>query len=373
MEGNEIITTLSLKQVQDAMNSVQKVAAPSRGDVHINQPLNNISIAYAQKEENFIATRVFPTVPVVKQADAYYVYDRGSFNSDEMVERKPGTETAGGAYEIDSETYFARVYGYHKDIAEQVKANEDGPLNSERDTVHFVTRKGLIFREVNWASKYFKTGLWHFEIQGVSVASDATAAAAFDATHDTNNKRLKWSDPASTPIEDIRAMCTQVLEETGYEPNVLTLNKRVYDILQDHPDIIARINRGQTPGGPAKTTKAALAELFEVEEILVMKAIQNTANAGQDAVHRFIGGNHALLSYRPQSAGLLVPSAGYTFAWTGMMGMSAMGGRIKRFWLDALSSTRVEHELSFDQKIIGVELGVFFKDIVDVILPTQTG
>ena len=42
---------------------------PSRGDVHVNRPLTNISIAFLQTQEAFVADRVFPNIPVTKQSD----------------------------------------------------------------------------------------------------------------------------------------------------------------------------------------------------------------------------------------------------------------------------------------------------------------
>ena len=46
---------------------------PTRGDVHVNKPLTNISIAYMQMAENFIADKVFPNISVAKQSDRYFV------------------------------------------------------------------------------------------------------------------------------------------------------------------------------------------------------------------------------------------------------------------------------------------------------------
>ena len=82
---------------------------PSRSDVHVNRPLTNISIAFLQNAENFIANRVFPNIPVSKKSDVFFTYDRGEFNRDEMEERAPATESAGGTYKIGNDTYFART------------------------------------------------------------------------------------------------------------------------------------------------------------------------------------------------------------------------------------------------------------------------
>ncbi|MFN9111239.1 MAG: hypothetical protein ACK5XN_14350, partial [Bacteroidota bacterium] len=75
---------------------------PTPGDVHVNAPLTNISIAFLQNAANFVATRVFPNIPVQKQSDRYYVYERGDFNRDEMQLRAPATASAGGGYTLDN-------------------------------------------------------------------------------------------------------------------------------------------------------------------------------------------------------------------------------------------------------------------------------
>jgi hypothetical protein len=335
---------------------------PSRGDVHVNRPLTNISIAFVQSQDAFVASRVFPNIPVAKKSDAYFTYDRGEFNRDEMEERTPGTESAGGSYQISTDTYFARTRAYHKDVPDEVRANADSPINLDREATEFLTRKALIKREVTWATAYFTAGApgdtWTFDVDGAAARS-----AAFDPTAAGNNDVVFWDDASSTPIEDVRLLKRYVLERTGFMPNTLTLGRPVYDALVDHPDIVGRIDRGQTTG-PAMANRRALAALFEVEDVLVMDAIQNTGVEGQTAVHAFIGGKHALLSYKPASPGLMTPSAGYTFSWTGAVGSGNDGLRIKRFRMEHLESDRVEIGMSYDQKKTSADLGAFFGAIV---------
>ena len=325
---------------------------PTAGDVHVNTPLTNISIAYLQDAMNFVAAKVFPNIPVAKKSDRYYTYDRGEFNRDEMEERAPGTESAGGGYTVDNTpTYYCPVYAFHKDVDDEMRANADAVLNPDREATEYVSQKALIKREKLWVGKYFTTSVWGKDITGV----DATP---------TGDQRLRWNDAASTPIENIREGKTYVLEDTGFEPNTLVIGKRVYDALVDHPDIIDRIKYGQTPGQPAMATLAALMNLFELERIFVMKAIENTGKEGQANSHSFIGGKHALLCYSAPNPGLMTPSAGYTFSWTGFLGAGAEGNRIKRFRIEAIESDRVEIQMAFDQKKVAADLGYFFSGIV---------
>jgi len=322
---------------------------PVPGDVHVNTPLTNISIAYLQDAMNFVSAKVFPNIPVAKQSDRYYTYERGEFNRDEMQERAPGTESAGGSYDLDNTpTYFAPVHAFHKDIPDQVRSNADAVLNPDREATEYVTHKALIKREKLWVSKYFVTSVWTNEDAGVD--SSPTPGTSF----------LRWNDAASTPIEDVRKAKTTILESTGFIANTLVLGQQVYDALVDHPDIVDRIKYGQTPGDPAIANLVALMKLFEVPRIFVMRSIENTAAKGQTASHSFIGGKHALLCYSAPSPGIMTPSAGYTFSWTGYLGAGAEGNRIKRFRLERIESDRVEIQMAFDQKLVAADLGFFF-------------
>jgi len=336
---------------------------PSRGDVHVNMPLSNIAIAYLQAAEHFVAAKVFPNIPVMKQSDVYFSYDRGEFNRDEMEERLPGTETPGSGFDVDADSvYYCRTYGIHHDIPDPIRANADGPINLDRDATEFVTRKALIKREVTWVTKYFTAGdpgdTWTFDVDG-----DTSRSGSFDPTSAANNNVVYWDSASSTPIEDIRTLKRYGLESTGFEFNSLTVGQAVYDALIDHPDIVGRLDRGQTTG-PAMANQEALAALLGLSNVYVMKAIRNTAAKGQTASHSFIGGKNALLSYVPPTPGLMTPSAGYTFSWTGLLGNSADGMRIKKFRMENLASDRVEIEASYAQKLISADLGAFFGGIV---------
>jgi len=323
---------------------------PSRSDVHVDVPLSNVSIAFMQKATNFVADRIFPIVTVAKQSDKYFTYDRGMFNRDEMKLRAPGSESAGATYSLSTASYSADVWALHKDIADQVRANADTPIQLDREATEFLAGKALIRKEKNWAGLHFATGKWTTERAGV-------------ASGPTGTEFLRWDVAASTPIEDVRAGATAMAVLTGFRPNKMVLGRNVWDSLVDHPDIIGRIDRGQTAGA-AIVLRQNLAALFEMDEILVMDSIENTANEGATNVHAFIGGNHALLAYAAPSPGLMIPSAGYTFAWSGFLGGGALGTRMKRMRMEHLESDRLEIEMSFDQKLVAADLGSFFLNTV---------
>lgn len=325
---------------------------PTPGDVHVNTPLTNISIAFLQNANNFVASRVFPNIPVSKQSDRYYVYARGDFNRDEMELRAPATESAGGGYTLDNTpTYFANRYSFHRDIPDEVRANADAVLNPDREATAFVTHKALIRREKMWAGAYFAASVWGTEYTGVASAP-------------TGSQRLQWNNASSDPIENVREGKRAIAQSTGFEPNVMVIGRPVADVLLDHPDIIDRLKYGQTPGAPAMAGLDGLARLFNVDQVLVMNAIENTAKEGQTAAHSFIGGKHCLLCHSAPNPGLMTPSAGYTFSWTGLLGAGAEGNRIRSFRMENIGADRVEIDMCFDLKLVASELGAFWNGIV---------
>lgn len=324
---------------------------PTKSQAHIDRALTNMSVAYMQDESSFIADKVFPRIPVKKQSDVYFVYNKGDFFRDEARVRGGASESVGGEYGVEAaDPYYAKVWAFHKDVTEQERANSDEPLQCDQDATDFVTQKMLIKREVEWASKYFVTGVWGRELDGVDATPASDEALKFN---------LDSSDPISTITNEIVTMASQ----TGFRPNTLVLSPHVFYALKNHGDILDRIKYTQK----GIVTTDLLSTLFEVDRVFVPWGVVNSAGQGADDAINFIMGKHALLCYVNPRPAIKKPSAGYVFTWTGLEGSGAYGNRIVRLPMDmlGLGTERIEGEIAFDAKIIASDLGVFFKDIVD--------
>lgn len=316
------------------------MSQPTQGDVHVNGPLTNISIAYMQAASGFVADAVFPNIPVAKQSDVYYTYDRTFFNRNEMEVRAPGTRSKRIGYEVATDPYFAPVYAIGHDIPDQVRANADSVIMPDRDATNLVSQQALLKREVLWAGKHFIPSVW---------GTDQTSGSDWDAAGD--------------PIVQIRTAKRTVQQATGMVPNTLVLGRAAADLLLDNAAVVDRVIYG-TQSETSKVKMSNVAALLEIDRIFVMDAIQNNAEEGAAESNDFIGtGLDALLCYVAPSPGLMTPSAGYTFSWNGFLGASAMGGRIKRFYVDDIESTTVEMQMAMDQKLIAADLGYFFDDV----------
>lgn len=322
---------------------------PTMQNAHIDRALTNMSVAYMQDASAFIADKVFPIVKVKRQSDVFYIYNKGDFMRDEAQVRGAATESAGGDYGVEASTpYYCRKHAFHKDVTPEERANYDEPLDADQDATDFVSQKMLIRREMEWASKFFKAGVWGREIAGADAAGE--------------NAVIFWDSATSDPIKDITEAGVQMASETGYKPNTLVLSPFVFNALKNHEDILDRIKYTQK----GIVTADLLATLFEVDRVFVAWSVVNSAVKGAEDNVGFIMGKHALLCYSNPAPALKKPSAGYIFAWSGLEGSGAYGNRIVRLPMDmlGLGTERIEGEIAFDAKQICKDMGIFFKDVV---------
>ena len=311
---------------------------PTQSQVHVDAILTNMSIAYMNEMDSFVASRVFPTVNVQKQSDKYFTYTQADFYRDQAKTRADGTESAGSGYGLSTATYSSAVWALHKDIGDQVRANSDAPLDPDMDATRFLSHQMMIRQERDWATNFFTTGVWD---------TDSTPSTL-------------WSASGSDPIGNIETGKNTILSDTGYLANTLVLSYNTYSVLKNHPDFVDRFKYTSADSiGPE-----LMARLLEVDRVLVMKGVYNSAAEGGTASYAQIGDKDALLCYVAPSAGLMTASAGYNFVWTGVGGGLGTSTAVSRFRMDHLRSDRLEIESAWDFKVVGSPLGYFFSNAV---------
>jgi hypothetical protein len=328
---------------------------PTQSDLHVNAPLTNVSVAYIQKSDAFIATKVFPKVSVSKQSDLYWKYSKSDWRRTDVQRRAPSTETPGVGWNVTTDSYFAHVYGVHKDIDDQLRANADSRFRLDSDATSFVTNQLLLKRDLDWAATYFKTGVWGTDYTGVDSAP-------------TGAQLLRWSVTSSDPISQLATLQINFVQQTGFKANTLVIGANVLKALKNHPAIIDRIKYTQK----GIVTTDLIATLFDVDKILVSYATVATGPqipdaAAQDAAATFdfiANPNSALLCYTPSSPSLMQPAAGYTFTWNGYLSGNAEGIRVKRFRMEQIASDRIEGEMTYDMRVISKDVGVYLNNIV---------
>lgn len=328
---------------------------PTQADLHVNVPLTNVSVAYIQSADSYIADKVFPKVPVQKQSDLFWKYSKSDWRRTDVKRRAPSTESPGVGWNMDTDTYFAHVYAVHKDIDDQERANADSNFNLDRDATEFITNQQLLKRDIDWTNSYFKTGVWANEKTGVASAP-------------TTNQFLQWNGASSDPLTNMGNWILDFRRLTGFAPNICVMGAYVMNALKQHPDIVDRIKYTQR----GVVTEDLIATLFDVDELFISYAtisngpqIPDARQQDAAATYDFIGDpTGVLLAYAPPAPSLLTPSAGYTFTWSGYLGGNAEGVRVKRFRMEHIASDRVEAEQTYDMKVVAPDLGLFINGAV---------
>ena len=321
------------------MLRTRKFGNPTGADVHADSALSEIAIAY--KNKSFIADQVLPLVPVDKQSDKYYIWDKGSWLTNQVELRTPGDTYPEGRMKLSTDTYYADIYHLGYPIPDEDKKNQDAAVDLETSGAEWLAHQFALNREVQIAAAVFAGSIWD---------TNPTVGTDFVAWDDYDN---------SDPPDDIDTYRETVLQNTGVLPNVLVLGKQVFSKLRRHPlllDMYKYTGRGML-------TEAEVAAALDVEKILVGTAVRRTSVEGAaSATQAFVWGKNALLLYVPPKPALREPAAGYTFVWN--IDDSGLTVNVIPTRQDDRDRDFLKAKHAFDFKVTGSDLGVFFASVI---------
>lgn len=330
------------------------MSQPTPGDVFVSAPLTNISENYIADQSTAIADRMFPAVPTVIQAGIVWEWDLGYLLRNGVKPRAPNSESAGIGNKLNQKTYACVVEAVHSDIPDQRRANETSPISSDRAHTIQVTQQMWQRREITLKAKAFKTSLW-------TGMSDQTGVAGAPGA----NQFKQFDQTSSDPVATVRSQCKTIQLATGIRPNSMAMGQDVWEALMTNAAILDRLKFFGTPGNPTVVTMEAVAALFGLKQILVSAVVQATSNEGAATLTTgFVIGKEYVLFYVPDAPGIDTPSAGYTFTWTGYLGATMNGSRMKKFRMEHLGSDRIEGEQAYDQNPMATALGGYASSVV---------
>lgn len=343
---------------------------PVPSEVTLDTYLTGFSLRYTLNADAYIAGKVFPVVPVQLQSAIYMTFPRGYFWRDQMEPRPLGGRPPRADYKAGQGTYNVTEYGLEHAVDDRTRANIVGPMVPDENATTLLTQASLIRRDREWATRYFRTGVWAFDYEGVASAPAAGQFIAFDQA-------------GSDPIALVDAVRDRMALATGKIPNKLILGAYVYTVLKNHPAFIERIKYSQK----AVVTTDLMAQFFEVDQVLVARSIYNAAeetnvvggiagnngpnapsNAGGLDLQWIVDARSMLLVYTPASVGLNMPTAGVTFAWTNLIpgAGNANGGVIERYREAPNHSDVFQIRDAWDMGMVASDLGIFFHNAVSL-------
>ena len=316
------------------------MSEPTLTSLHIDQPLSDFSTAYFNKEGTFVWRLASPTIASTKQSNKFFTYTKATTLRSDARVRAPGTAAVDRTFALSNDSFFCDVVSLAYNVSRQQSANADDPLDVERDATQVLTHDIMIKMEADFNSTFMTTSVWGTDWTGGTTGT-------------------KWSDPASTPVEDIATAQDTVEAATGQTPNTLIIGGQAWHkALRNHPDIIARL----PDNAPRIASTQFLANLLDIDNVVIARAIRNTADEGATAAYSRIVSDDVLLAYVAPNPGPMVATAMGTFTWTEFGGGNPEVMRYEVPKDDAFP--RVEVNVGYDFKVIGSDLGYFFTDVV---------
>lgn len=251
---------------------VEKGITPAA--VHVDALLTTFSKMYANSQ--YIGEQLMPVVPVSKRSDKYVVYpkrERFGYPDDEVGHRASPNELE-QSREFDN--YSVLDYGYKEFLDLESVQNEDAPLNEMLDLLDNIN-EGIAFRRekrilaiVGSSASYGSntadaTTEWNTASTGGTIVNDLLAARA-----------ALWRGTTATKIIGV---CPITVWNSG---------------IANNPDLLDKFKFTQS--GLAVTTQ--IARMFQLDDILITEAREETANEGQTAAYArmMTGDAFALLS-----------------------------------------------------------------------------
>ncbi len=331
---------------------------PTPKEVHIDSALTMVSIGY--KNPMFIGDQVFPNVPVAKQSDYFYKFNKGAWFRRDAGVRAPGAPARRSGYTMANDTYACQEIALGHPVPIEVINNADAPLTPFSTGVRYSTNQILLEKEIAVASAILTSGNW---------TTNNDAAAGWLATSDGSG---------NTFIADIEAYKETVRQLIGVYPNTLIMDAITFKNCKNEYSVLDRIKYASSPGNPALVTVQTIASLFELERVLIGGGIYSDAEetvAGDDfnAVDIWevnAGKGSAWLGWVSPTPALDMPSAGYVFSWKG--GVSAESAllasdeyrEVKYWWDNDTESYIVKAAESYDVKVTCADGGVLFTDTI---------
>lgn len=265
------------------------------GNVHIDVVLSNVSMGY--QNEEFVASQMTPTVPVNKQSDKYYEFNReGWLEEPSDTLRAPGapaTEIPGLTVSVNP--YFCQEHALKIMVTDEEVQNADTPLAPRREGTELVTERLQMRKEL-------------------AVKDLLTTAANYASGHSTTlSGTAQWDDytGTSTPKGATKAARDAVHAKIFKKINKGIFPYQVMSGMEDNPEFIERIKYSER----GIITREIMAAVLDIPTIIVPGAGYNSANPGQADAFGYIWGKDVVLGYVPDRPAPKTAALMYEFNW----------------------------------------------------------
>lgn len=257
---------------------------PTVSSVHVSTALSNIAIKY--KNPAFVAEKVAPVVPVVKEADTYYIFGKEELRDKDSL-RAAGAEANEIEWDVTTATYSAEEYALKYLLPDRIRDNADNAVRPRINTTEKLT---------NWIRLGYEK----------RVQTIAQNVANVGGNH---NVVTKWDAAAGQdPEQDVDTAKSSIRQTAGVDPNTIVMSQAVWQALRRwlKDQVTNMVYQEMISIGTPPAT------LWNMK-LVVAGSIENTAQEGQADSISDIWSDSVLVAYIEPNPSLDSMSFMYTF------------------------------------------------------------
>ena len=306
-----------------------------RAPFPIQAALTAIAIAY--RNTRLIADEVLPRVVVGKQEFKYLLHtlEEGFSIPDTRVGRKSRPNEV--SFNATEQTASTEDFALDDPIPQADLDNAPPNYNPRSRATEGIMNLIELDREVRTAGLVFDANRY-------GTANKVTLSGTAQFSDFVN------SDPIGVITDALDAMIMR--------GNIMVIGRPSFSKLARHPEIVKAVHGNSGDAGIVQ--RRAIADLFELEDVLVGEAWVNTAKKGQAASLSRTWGKHIALIHRDKTAHT---GSGATFGLTGQFG-GRIAGSIPDKDIGMRGGERVRAGESVKELITAADLGYFIQNAV---------
>lgn len=298
----------------------------------------------AMDRQGFIGQRLFPVFEVAKSAGHF-----GVIPVEQLLKNVETSRAPGAPYSRSTSKFEVAEYSCVENGVEE-------PVDDREATMY----RDYIDAEVSATQRAYDIVLRNQEKRIAAKVFNATTFAAA-----TSGVDIEWDKfKTAQPVDHVEAAVRAIWNACGLWPNTLVINRMVFRNLRQCAQIIDRI-AGLGAGAATKAsdiTPAMLAQVFDLDEVLVAGSGKNAAKEGQAlSMSSIWSDEYAFVCRRVVSQDIREPGIGRTMHW-GEDG-SSVGGTVESYRDPAIRGNviRVRHDT--DEKVILAATGYLLSNI----------
>jgi hypothetical protein len=262
--------------------------------IHVARLESDWSLAYRQEPSNFVADQWFPMIGVNQIAGMYPKWAMENAFTNKAGTWRPGTIPPQGELKVDAPgVYACQRYGFEMPLTADLPYVADPAYNIEMATTQMVTDVLQLNKELIIANNFFKESVWGIDVTGASSGETWTPGEI-----STGETIRQFNDVDSDPLGVFKDSRMAVKKACGLLPNTIVMGEQAYEELRINNQLISLYRNPQgAEKVPTKLNEQMIATALDIDNVLVARAMYNTAASGDTVALDWVFGKHIWLGY----------------------------------------------------------------------------